>query len=324
MAALAAALAVAASAQPARAEGPRLECRPDTLDYGTMMRGEKRTRTLHLRNSGDERLLIEQVRASCAECVPGKVPVEPLEPGAEFEMPVTFVAVDVPGEHTAYLTLHTNDPAEPLKRVYLKVTISEEEVEAPRLAAEPQRVDAGIVLSGRSVRREVRLKNAGTAPLRFSGIITSPGIRLEGEALTELAPGEERALALVVEPQAEGLMRGSLTLITSDPRQPVLTVPVEGYAASREEIERALSAVQVAPERDEEGVLQGVRVSNGESTAVAVQLPGAAGPSELAPGESVQVPVAPPPAGNISYAFAVQLLLRVKPQEGALSEGSQP
>ena len=113
--ALAASLCLAASA----AAGPRLEVRPERMDFGSIKRGEKKQKTVRLYNAGDARLVIEQIRPSCAECVVDKVPTEPLDPGQEFSLPVTYLAAALPGTYTAHLTLHTNDPAEPLKRVYL-------------------------------------------------------------------------------------------------------------------------------------------------------------------------------------------------------------
>ena len=139
-----AALLLALPVHAAGEKGPRLEVRPERLDFGTMEHGAKRQRTLHIRNVGDAELVIEQIRPSCPECVVDRDVPGPLPPGARLDVPVSYSAVDVPGKHTAHLTFHSNDPVEPLKRVFLDITILKPD-DASSLEVEPARIDLGII-----------------------------------------------------------------------------------------------------------------------------------------------------------------------------------
>jgi hypothetical protein len=240
---IAAALALSVGAT---AGGPRLEVRPQKLEFGSMKRGEKLRKSLYVRNGGDRELIITKIRPSCTECVVDQPPLRPLAPGQEMELPVTFQASDLPGDHTAYITFETNDPLEPLKRVYLSVTI--EATKRPRLTLRADVIDLGVVLAGEPAECSVELANAGDAALRVKDFSAAPGVERVGELPTEIAPGAGHDLKLRLNPDAAGPVKDYVTVVTDDPERPVLTVPIQGYAATREQVGRLLRGVLVAPE----------------------------------------------------------------------------
>ena len=178
----------------ATAHGPRLEVQPQKLEFGTMKRGDKQRKTLTVRNAGDSQLTIEQIRPSCTECIVDQVALKPLAPGEAMNLPITFYASDVPGDHTAYVTFHSNDAEEPLKRVYLTVTI--EATKLPRLTVEPAVIDLGVVLAGEPAFCTVKLANIGDAPLHVKDFTATPGVDRTGGRATQgdsprRAPGAE-------------------------------------------------------------------------------------------------------------------------------------
>ncbi len=219
---------------------------PQKLEFGKMKRGQKLRKVLTVRNAGDRELVISKIRPSCTECVVDQPPLRPLAPGQQMELPVTFVASDLPGDHTAYVTFETNDPVEPLKRVYLTVTI--EATVRPRLTLGAEAVDLGVVLAGQPAECSVELTNAGDGPLSVSSVTTPPGVEQVGEAPKEIAPGARHALKLRLKPDAAGPVKAYVTLVTDDPERPVLTVPISGYAATREQVEALVHGVIVTPE----------------------------------------------------------------------------
>ena len=294
----------------AAAGGPRLDVRPQKLEFGTMKRGEKLRKVLTVRNAGDSQLTIEQIRPSCTECIVDQVALKPLAPGQEMELPVTFLATDVPGDHTAYVTFHSNDPAEPLKRVYLTVTI--EATKLPRLTVTPAAIDLGVVLAGQPAACTVALANIGEAPLHVTGFTAAPGVERDGELPNEIAPGARHELKLKLSPDAAGALKAHVILTTDDLETPVLTVPIGGYAATREQIEGLVHGVLVAAEAP-----QSARVTNRADGPVQVSVVGAAGGTALAPGQSVLVR-APGPG-----PLAVQLELPASPAGQTPSERSR-
>ncbi len=260
--------------------GPRLEVSPQKLEFGSMKRGQKLRKVLTVRNAGDRELVISKIRPSCTECVVDQPLLRPLAPGQQMELPVTFVASDLPGDHTAYVTFETNDAVEPLKRVYLTVTI--EATKRPRLKLSAEAVDLGVVLAGQPAECSVELANAGDGPLSISSVTTPPGVEQVGEVPKEIAPGASQALKLRLEPAA-GPVKAYVTLVTDDPERPVLTVPIGGYAATREQVEALVQGVVVTPEDG------GARVVNHAGRLVDVSTSSAPEWTPLGPGKSTAV-----------------------------------
>jgi hypothetical protein len=274
-AAVLAALAVAA------AGGPRLEVQPQKLEFGSMKRGEKLRKVLTLRNTGQGDLVIQKVRPSCTECIIDQPPLRPLPPGGQMELPVTFLASDLPGDHTAYVTFETNDAVEPIRRVYLTVTI--EATKLPRLALGAAVVDLGVVLAGEPAECTLAVTNAGDAPLHVKDVTAPPGVEREGEPPKEIAPGARFELKLRLATPPAGPLKSYVTLVTDDPERPVLTLPIGGYAATREQVEALVHGVIVTPQ---DGV---ARVTNRTGGAVRAYVDASSVRTTLEPGRSAEI-----------------------------------
>ena len=271
-----------AVAMGAAASGPRLEVQPQKLEFGTMKRGEKERKVLYVRNAGDSQLTIEQIRPSCTECIVDQIPLRPLAPGQGMELPITFLASDVPGEHTAYVTFHSNDPVEPLKRVYLTVTI--EATKLPRLTVEPAVIDLGVVLAGEPATCTVKVANIGDGPLHVTDLTASPGVERAGELPKEIAPGARQELKLKLSPGDAGMVSAHVVLTTDDLDKPVVTIPIQGYAARREQVEGLLHGVLVTSVTPETA-----RVTNHADGPVQVSVAGSPERTALEAGQSVVV-----------------------------------
>jgi hypothetical protein len=269
---------------------PKLELRPESLDFGSIQKGEKVRKTIQVRNAGDADLVISVVRASCAECVVDKIKDKTLKPGEEIQLPVTYDATAVPGKHPAYLTFETNDPADPFKRLAIDVEIVARS--APSLEFEPASIDVGIIRFGASAEVPLRLRNDGEAALKFEEFSASPGIAL-GAQPGELAAGKQEELKLKIAPNEPGIYQAHVTIATNDPNLPVATIPVRGYVASREQLDRLLAGILIVSERDaaQDGRLLLIRIFNHSGIAVTVRRSGEKvernGPETVEPGQSI-------------------------------------
>ena len=279
---LAAAVGLFVLCSPAVLAGPRLALEPERLDFGKVNRGDKASKPLRLANTGDAVLRIDDIRPSCAECTVGDLTARTVAPGERLDLQITFVAVDVPGKHTAHVTLSTNDEAEPLRRVYLDVEI--EAVETPRLVVEPERLDLGVVRAGEPLVAEVLLHNVGEAPLRMRDFTCGPRVALDGEPPAELRPDEKRVLKLRLGPPPPGILRSHLAMVTNQPDQRVVTVAVDGYAAKPAQLERLLDGVLVRTV----GAGAAVEVVNGARQVA--WLTAGATRKLMAPGQKMQLP----------------------------------
>jgi hypothetical protein len=270
--------------------GPRLSVEPERLDFGQIDRGGKGAKTLRVVNTGDSALTIEDVRPSCTECMVKDMELRPLAPGQGMDLQITFLAVDVPGKHTAHITLRSNDETEALRRVYLDVEIKA--VATPRLIIEPEQLDLGVVMAGQPVRTAVVLHNVGEAPLLIRDFTFGPGVALDGEGPERIAPDQKQPLKLTLAPPKPGVLRSHVTLVTNQPDQRVATAAINGYAARPEQVERVLGGtlVRIAADRG------AVEVVNCTAAVAWVRT----GDTEklIAPRQRARVPVAEARAGD--------------------------
>lgn len=70
--------------------GPQIEFKTETIDYGTVVRGQDNgIRTFEFTNTGDEPLVITNVRSSCGCTIPSK-PEAPIMPGKSDKIEVQY------------------------------------------------------------------------------------------------------------------------------------------------------------------------------------------------------------------------------------------
>jgi len=67
----------------------KIEFKSETIDYGTIEKGADGTRTFEFVNTGDEPLIIANVKSSCGCTVPSK-PDGPIMPGKTGEIKVKY------------------------------------------------------------------------------------------------------------------------------------------------------------------------------------------------------------------------------------------
>ncbi len=72
------------------AQGPKIEFKTESIDYGTVVRGEDNgIRIFEFTNTGDEPLIISNVRTSCG-CTAPSYSKEPIMPGKAGEVQVKY------------------------------------------------------------------------------------------------------------------------------------------------------------------------------------------------------------------------------------------
>ena len=88
--------------------GPKIEFKAEnnTIDYGTVVRGsDSGVRTFEFTNTGDEPLVITNVRSSCGCTVPSR-PQAPIMPGKSDKIEVKYNMN--PGPISRTITVETN------------------------------------------------------------------------------------------------------------------------------------------------------------------------------------------------------------------------
>ncbi|MBY8961195.1 DUF1573 domain-containing protein [Flavobacterium sp. D11R37] len=86
--------------------GPKIEFKSDTVDFGTVYKGEDSgIRTFEFTNTGNEPLIVKDVKSTCGCTVPSK-PTEPIMPGKSDKIEIKYNMN--PGPIRKTITIMTN------------------------------------------------------------------------------------------------------------------------------------------------------------------------------------------------------------------------
>ena len=100
-------------------KGPQIEFKTEVIDYGTVKKSEDNgIRVFEFTNTGDEPLIIKDVKSTCGCTVPDK-PKEPIMPGKTGEIPVKYNMN--PGPINKTITVESNAVNKTNGRVPLKI-----------------------------------------------------------------------------------------------------------------------------------------------------------------------------------------------------------
>ena len=86
---------------------PIIQILEDSFDFGDLKEGESVTHNFIIKNIGEERLIISSAKGSCGCTIPSW-PKEPILPGDEAEVQVTFNSIGRKGKQRKTVTLITN------------------------------------------------------------------------------------------------------------------------------------------------------------------------------------------------------------------------
>jgi hypothetical protein len=114
----------APSAPPASA--PRIAVDPPTFDFGKTLPNRTVTREFHIRNLGDQDLVIENVSTSCGCTVAETLTKKVVKAGGSHPLRVTLTTPASPGPTTKSVVVRSNDPLRPLLEIKLKTTVAAE------------------------------------------------------------------------------------------------------------------------------------------------------------------------------------------------------
>lgn len=166
------------------AEIPGLEISPRVLDFEKVFVGEEPVKNVVLINTGKEPLTLKRIYSGCGCAVPrvifsdgkeveiskqgGQRSLGRIEPGQKASLEVRFITHGYSGKISKFISVET-DHAEVQQ---FKIAVRAEIVDAIRL--EPEVLDFGEVVRGRSVERELLLISEGIGPFDLTGIEPLP------------------------------------------------------------------------------------------------------------------------------------------------------
>ena len=195
-----------------------------TVNLGTLYRGDVTTHTLTVANTGRDTLVVDQVRTSCG-CTGTMLSASRIPPGGTGTLSLTLDTRNLSGAVTKRVAISSNSPEQPILTVEVLATVREEIVLQPR---QVWFKDAEV---GRERRVSLVVRNTGADTLTLNGYrSTMEGLTIDVPS-SPIAPGGEVTLSAVLTPvRPTPVIADAIFLLTSNPRQPEVYIPVFGNA----------------------------------------------------------------------------------------------
>lgn len=112
-------------ASPPNPNAPKIEFKEDSYDFKELSEGPQATHEFKFTNTGKEPLILSNVRASCG-CTTPSWPKEPILPGKDGTIVVTYNTQGRPGPFTKSVTI-TSNASEPNKVIIIKGDVIKED-----------------------------------------------------------------------------------------------------------------------------------------------------------------------------------------------------
>lgn len=107
-----------------RMQAPHLKMGSNIIDFGTIKTGQKVEKEYVLENTGKSKLDIIKVKPSC-NCIIPTTAQNSIEPNQSVKLKIVFDATGMRGTQQKYITIFSNDPSGPARKVILKAVVSQ-------------------------------------------------------------------------------------------------------------------------------------------------------------------------------------------------------
>jgi hypothetical protein len=205
--------------------GPRISFDRNNHDYGQVAYGDVVTTVFNVSNSGDEKLVILKLTASCGCTRPVAQNLE-VPPGGKTEIIVTFDATRLKkaGVQRQSVSVVSNDPVNPSGELKLVADVIRQ------LSYEPETLAIRLPVFQERVVFKVKASNSSDKPVA----IVMTGVQGEGvKAMLKpervlLPPRSEETFAIelqIAEDRARAPIKGVLFLATDHPKESRVGLP---------------------------------------------------------------------------------------------------
>jgi hypothetical protein len=156
-----------------------------------------------------------------------------LAPGSSVDIDVTLQARQMPeGDHQADVIFSSNDPANSLLTIPARLHV----IGIPDIASSDSLIDFGTIFVASTTAESLLVRNRGTAVLSVTNLsATSPSLEISATSFT-LAPGDSQLVVLRFTPTSSGILRDTLVIVSNDPDNPSLRIPLLAKAVTPPDI----------------------------------------------------------------------------------------
>ena len=199
----------------------------DTKDWGKVSPKDSPLKTnLTIKNTGNELLRITKMKPGCG-CTTAPLKKDSLAPGESTIVEVSLNISGNTGGVTKSISISTNDPTKENISYLLKAEVIRPINVLPRTYMSFTNLQVGM--SGES---KVTIKNTSNETIILSDVKTSPEeLKVNIVNKKSLQPGEEFELIGKITPTKAGSINTNVTIKTSHPDNPELSIPGFGKVA---------------------------------------------------------------------------------------------
>lgn len=196
---------------------PQLEIKERVFDFGTVSQGTVVSHDFIVRNEGQSDLVIQRIIPSCG-CTAAAVSTDPIAPGQERAIKVSFDTAGFSGDKYKTVRVNTNDIDN------LSVVLALRGIVEPDVLVEPQSLMFGEVVRGTKESRRVSVSVKSGATIGLSGARTfSPHVEVEESDRSETSA----VFNVTILPSApQGELRDRLVIGVKGAQESTINVPV--------------------------------------------------------------------------------------------------
>jgi hypothetical protein len=192
------------------------------LNLGTIYRGQVIEKTVTLKNTGTDTLILGRVDVSCG-CTAAMASSDRIPKGGTGTLKITFNSRNFAGEIHKSVTVNSNSADSPATVIEFTGTVVNE------IELSPMQLFLKETETGRTTTVTFKIRNNGKEPLQLKSFRTP----LEGFSVTlpeaALKPGLEVELTAQFTPKkAIQLISDGVFISTSNPNQPEVYLPIFG------------------------------------------------------------------------------------------------
>jgi len=201
--------------------GPKLSVPEKSFDFGDINEGDVVKHTFTIYNTGDDLLVIKDVKASCG-CTAALPDKKKLKPGESTGIKVEFNSAKRRGKQRKHVYLTTNDPENKEVRLTFTTNIlvdqTKKVTEQPRMKLSRTQHDFGTVSEGKVLELNVDFKNVGKDELVVKDVKSSCGCAAALLSSKKLKPGETGKIKIELDTSDRvGKFTRTVTLYTNEP-----------------------------------------------------------------------------------------------------------
>jgi len=208
-------------------EPPKLTLSEDSWHYGEVTPDQRPAHDFVLKNEGGGKIIIDSVYSSCP-CVILDLTEKEIPPGEEVLLKTIFDPTGYEGEVSKIVTIKTNDPENPEKRIDATITVLR--VPNPDIELSEQTFDLGLISLGEIQKIQFTISNTGDADLIIEEIV-SEDIFTHNLPIPLTIPPEEQFEAEVymkTNQSKEGEFRKAIRIMTNDPQNARVFIRIMG------------------------------------------------------------------------------------------------